>query len=248
MFIFDAGYWVIIIVSLVLSGITSIMVKVAFSKGKKVQLMSGISGAEAAKRIIDLTGLTGVTIKRTRGFLSDYYNPLTKTLALSPDVYDGRNASAVGVAAHEAGHAIQHARGYFPLWIRSAMVPVAGFGSSLGIWLILIGMGLQYMLGSVPADGMLLNTTSVGGWVAWIGIIGFGIAVVFSVVTVPVEFNASRRAKEMLAETGVIQTEEETSAVSSVLRAAGLTYVAAAVTAVLQLAYWLFRLGVGSRD
>lgn len=241
---FDPVYMMVILAGLVLSGLTSAAVRIAFNRGKHVELLSGITGAEAAERIIRSTGLEGVTITRSHGILSDHYNPMTRTLALSAAVYEGRNAAAAGVAAHEAGHAIQHARGYFPLWFRSALVPVARIGSSLGIWLIIGGMILQGLfVRSGNASGAALEPGSTAWMVAMSGIVLFGAAVLFSIVTVPVEFNASRRAKALLTETGIVQTDEERAAVSSVLTAAGLTYVAAAITAVLQLLYWLYRLG-----
>ena len=183
-------------------------------------------------------GITDVKVLVHQGFLSDHYNPLNKTLNLSKDVYYGRNASAAGVAAHEVGHAIQHAQGYFPMWLRSAIVPIANIGSNLGPWLVIIGIML-----------MGLGKT-IGYSVAIIGVLLFAATTIFTLVTVPVEFDASSRAKKALARMDVVAQGREYNTVSGVLFAAGLTYVAAAISSILQLLYWAYRAGLigGRRD
>ncbi|HUU43588.1 MAG TPA: zinc metallopeptidase, partial [Planctomycetota bacterium] len=165
-------------------------------------------------------------------WLSDHYDPRSKTLRLSPEVHGGRSVASVGVAAHEAGHALQHAHGYAPMSLRSAFVPVATFGSWLAFPLIFIGF--------------LFASLELMKW----GIILFGAIVVFQLITLPVEFNASKRAKAALANSGIVVTEEEAHGVSAVLSAAALTYVAAAVAALAQLLYFLLRSGLlgGRRD
>jgi Zn-dependent membrane protease YugP len=141
--IFDPLYMAILVIGLVLSGITSFMVSSRFKAGQKVRIQSGLTGAEVAKAILADAGVTDVTIHEARGFLADHYNPLNKTLHLSKDVYHGTNASAAGVAAHEVGHALQHAENYFPMWLRSFIVPAANIGSNLGPWLVIIGIVLM---------------------------------------------------------------------------------------------------------
>lgn len=245
----DLIYYVILGIGLVLSTITSAMVKSAYNKGDKVKLTSGLTGAEVAMKVIASAGLDGVKVEETNGFLTDHYNPVTKKLVLSTSVYHGKSAAAAGVAAHEAGHAIQHARKYAPLWLRSALVPVANLGSRLGILLIILGLSLS--VGYNAASSQSMGTASSGGGIAHLiamaGVALFGGAVLFTLVTVPVEFDASRRAKRLLGELGVVQTQNEAKTVASVLLAAGLTYVAAAVSSLLQLLYWLFKLGLIGR-
>ena len=164
-------------------------------------------------------------------------SPLNKTLNLSPEVYSGRNASAAGVAAHEVGHAIQHAEGYFPLWLRSAIVPAANIGSNLGPWLVIIGIMLMGM------------GKALGHSLAVVGVVLFALATLFTLVTVPVEFDASARAKKALARMEVVAAGREYNTVSGVLFAAGLTYVAAAISSILQLLYWAYRAGLlGGRN
>lgn len=229
---FDPLYMSILVVTLALSGIVSWMVKSRFSAGQKVNISSGLTGADVAKAILMDAGITDVTIHVHQGFLSDHYNPLNKTLNLSKDVYYGRNASAAGVAAHEVGHAIQHAEGYFPLWLRSFIVPAANIGSNLGPWLVIIGIVL---MGAGRALGYSL---------AIVGVLLFGVATLFTLVTVPVEFDASARAKKALARMDIVAQGREYNTVSGVLFAAGLTYVAAAIGSIMQLLYWAYRAGL----
>lgn len=240
MFGFDPVYIAIFVFTIAVSGITSMLVKSRFKAGEEVPLASGMAGHQVAALMLRDAGVTDVQIVEHQGFLSDHYNPTTKTLALSPSVYHGRNASAAGVAAHEAGHALQHAENYFPMWIRSTLVPAAQFGDMLGPFIIMGGLALQIFMNS-----------PFGHTLALIGVALIAAATAFSVVTVPVEFDASSRAKQQLAHARITQPGKEQDAVSSVLTAAGLTYVAAAVAAVLNLLYYAWRAGLiggGNRD
>jgi Zn-dependent membrane protease YugP len=235
---FDPLYMSILLVTLVLSGAVSLLVKSRFAAGQKVRITSGLTGADVAKAILMDAGITDVKVLVHQGFLSDHYNPLNKTLNLSKEVYYGQNASAAGVAAHEGGHAIQHAQGYFPLWLRSFIVPAANIGSNLGPWLVILGIILM-------SAGRALGYS-----LAVVGVLLFALATFFTLVTVPVEFDASSRAKKALARMEIVAQGREYNAVSGVLLAAGLTYVAAAISSILQLLYWAYRAGLigGRRD
>lgn len=235
---FDPLYMGILLITLVLSGGVSWMVKVRFAAGQKVGISSGLTGAEIAKAILMDAGITDVQVLEHHGFLSDHYNPMNKTLNLSREVYYGRSASAAGVAAHEVGHAIQHAQGYFPMWLRSAIVPVANIGSNFGPLIVIIGIMLMGMGKAFGQD------------VAIVGVLLFAATTLFTLVTVPVEFDASSRAKKILARLDIVAQGREYNTVSGVLLAAGLTYVAAAVGSILQLLYWAYRAGLfgGRRD
>lgn len=230
--IFDPIYMGILLFTLAISGIVSAMVKSRFNAGQKVRIQSGLTGAEVASAILADAGIFDVRIQETRGFLSDYYNPMDKTLNLSSEVFHGRSASSAGVAAHEVGHAIQHAQNYFPMWLRSAIVPAANIGSNLGPWLVILGI--------IISTGKPIIGTNI----ATIGVLLFGIATLFSLVTVPVEFDASSRAKKCLARLNILAPGRERDVVAGVLFAAGLTYVAAAVSSILQLLYWALRAGL----
>ena len=236
--LFDPLYMSILLVTLVLSGAVSMLVKSRFAAGQKVRITSGLTGADVAKAILMDAGITDVKVLVHQGFLSDHYNPLNKTLNLSKEVYYGQNASAAGVAAHEVGHAIQHAQGYFPLWLRSFIVPAANIGSNLGPWLVILGIILM-------SAGRALGYS-----LAIVGVMLFAIATFFTLVTVPVEFDASSRAKKALARMDIVAQGREYNTVSGVLFAAGLTYVAAAISSILQLLYWAYRAGLigGRRD
>lgn len=236
---FDPLYMGILIASLALSGFVSMLVKTKFSAGQKVRIYSGLCGADVARAILADAGISDVTVRETHGFLSDHYNPLDKTLNLSREVYHGTNASAAGVAAHEVGHAIQHAQGYAPMWLRSFLVPVANLGSNLGPWIVILGI---IVMGAYSA--------TLGHNIAVVGVVLFACATLFTLVTVPVEFDASSRAKKILSRLSIVQPGREYNAVSGVLFAAGLTYVAAAITAILQLLYWAYKAGLigGRRD
>ena len=200
----------------------------AFKKYSQVRTARGVTGAEVARTLLDAQGLYDVQIEQSKGLLSDHYDPRKKVLRLSPEVYGTPSVAAAGVAAHEMGHAMQHARGYFPLQIRSAFLPLAQFGSSLAPWLFIIGLLLQFTA------------------LAWIGLVLFGAAVIFTLITLPVEFDASKRAKKLLVSNGVL-IGDEIKGVDKVLDAAALTYVAAAVAAVGQFLYYLLLLTGGRR-
>ncbi|HEY7862761.1 MAG TPA: zinc metallopeptidase [Thermoanaerobaculia bacterium] len=196
-------------------------VRSTFARYARVGVRSGLTGAEAAAAVLRAAGVPGVAIEPHRGVLTDHYDPRAKALRLSPEVFAGRSVSAVAVAAHEAGHAIQDAQAYAPLRLRSGIVPLAQLGNRL--WMVLFFLGL------------VANMTGM----IYAGIALFAAMVLFQLVTLPTEFDASRRAKAVLASSGIVATEEEARGVSKVLDAAALTYVAAAVTAVVQLLYLL---------
>ena len=199
-----------------------------FNKYSKVRTARNVTGAEVARQLLDAQGLYDVAIEETQGTLSDHYDPRGKVLRLSPAVYRTPSIAAAGVAAHEMGHALQDAGGYFPLHIRSTLVPAAQFGSSLAPWLFI--------------GGLLLNFTTL----AWVGVIMFAAAVLFTLITLPVEFDASKRAKQLLVSNGVL-IGDEIKGVDKVLDAAALTYVAAAVSAIGTLLYYVLLLTGGGR-
>ena len=195
-------------------------VKGSFKKYSKVGISSGMTGAEAAYQMLQANGLRNVGIERAQGFLSDHYDPRKKVLRLSPDVHDGRSVAAVGVACHEAGHALQDAANYLPLQIRSLAVPAASFGNWLAMPLIMLGLFFQ-MTG-----------------LSMLGLIAFAAIVAFQIITLPVEFDASSRAKKALLQMGIVAPGQEAAGVSKTLNAAALTYVAATVAAISQLLYY----------
>lgn len=228
-------YFLVGIPGLLLSLYAQYKVKSTFKKYAKVQSGRGITGADAARRILDANGLNHVRVESVNGFLSDHYDPRSKTLRLSPDVYGAPSLSAVGVAAHEAGHALQDQQNYAPLTLRSAMVPSVQIGSWLGPIIFMAGF---FMSGAIGQLGMTI---------AWLGVILFGCTALFALVTLPVEFDASKRAKALLVTEGILTTEE-IGGVDKVLDAAALTYVAAALQAIMTLAYYVFVLTGMSRD
>jgi Zn-dependent membrane protease YugP len=225
--ILDPLYFLIIAPAVLLGLWAQFRIKSTYSVAQ--QTPASLSGAAAARHILDSAGLQNVDIEQVPGHLSDHYDPQRKILALSPDVYQTRSMAAVGIAAHEAGHAIQDAERYAPLVVRNAAVPVAGFGSNFGLLLLLIGM----IMGQ---PSLLL-----------LGIIHFAGVVVFQLVNLPVEFDASNRAKALLVSHGIVH-QEEMHYVNKVLNAAALTYVAATLQAVLTLVYYLIRYSAMSRD
>lgn len=198
-------------------------VKSNFAKFDQVGVRSGMTGAEAAAAVCRAGGARDVSIEPTRGMLTDHYDPRSKSLRLSEQVYGGRSISAIAVAAHEAGHAIQHAENYGPLGFRSKMVPVASIGGHAWYFVFLIGVFLQYAGSHVAREVMIA------------GVVLFALIVFFQLLTLPVEIDASRRAKAVLASTGIVSSEEERHGVDKVLDAAALTYVAAAAASILQL-------------
>ncbi len=231
MFFFDPLYMVVIGVGLGLSLWAQFKVKGAFAKYSKIPSRSGMTGADVARAILAENHITDVSIASIRGNMTDHYDPRTKTLRLSESVYGSRSLAAFGVAAHEVGHAIQHARNYGPLKFRSAWVPVANLGSGLSIFVLIAAA----LLGGAA--------TFWGANLALVGVALFGTSTIFTLITLPVEFDASRRALLSL-ERGGYMAEDEIRGARKVLSAAAMTYVAAFVTSLLTLLYWAYRLGL----
>ncbi len=218
-----------------ISGGASWLVKRTFKKYSNVASRNGYTGAQAAQKLLDQAGINDVQVVRVNGYLSDHYNPTTKKLALSEPVFDSTSIAALGVATHEAGHAIQHATSYGPLAWRSKIVPLAHYGSRIGNYVM---MGGLFLLAASPV---------LGQWVVIAGAIMFGMMLLFQLVTLPVEYNASARAKKLVVEAGIV-SEDERVGIDKTLGAAALTYVAAAVGTFLTLIYFLYRAGlIGGR-
>ena len=211
--------YILVVIGAVICMIASARVKGTFNKYSQLRSMSGMNGAQVAQRVLQAAGIYDVQVRHVSGSLTDHYDPRTKTVNLSDPVYNATSVAALGVAAHECGHAIQHAKSYAPLSIRSALVPIANFGSMLAWPVILIGL--------------LFNTRS-SGLIIDIGILLFSAAVLFQLVTLPVEFDASRRALVMLRTQGIL-ADDELKYTRRVLKSAALTYVASAAAAILQL-------------
>ena len=229
MFFFDPRYMMYMLPAMLLMMLVQAYVSSAYRKWSRVPARSRLSGAQAAQRLISAGGLD-VTIQGIGGNLTDHYDPRTKVLKLSQGVYEGQSVASLAIAAHELGHAMQDQEGYFPLRIRSALVPAVNIGSYLG-WILII-------------LGLLLRLTDL----AWLGVLVFSAGAVFALATIPVELNASARAKRLLVDTGLIVGEDEARGVNNVLNAAALTYIAALVTAVMQLLYYVsLVLGMGNR-
>ncbi len=221
---FDPTYFLVII-GAIFSIWASSRVSSTFNKYSRVRGRSGMTGAQAAERILHRAGIYDVRIQHVSGNLTDHYDPTAKVLRLSDSVYDSCSVAAVGVAAHECGHAVQHHEGYAPLKLRSMLVPVANIGSRLGLPLVILGLALGFEF-QLPGGGYF-SLAQIGIWV-------FLFAVVFQVVTLPVEFNASGRALSMMRQEGIMG-EDELGDCKKVLGAAALTYVAAAAASILQL-------------
>jgi Zn-dependent membrane protease YugP len=227
MFYFDPLYFLLALPPLLLGLWAQMRVKSAFAEYSKVRTGTGIVGAQAARQILDSNGLQMVTIERVGGNLSDHYDPGHKVLRLSESVYGAPTIAAVGVAAHEAGHALQDKQHYGPLRLRSAIVPAVNFGSWLGPIIFMVGF-------------LMANT--FGDTLAIVGLVLFGLTAIFALVTLPVEFDASKRAKQQLASAGLL-TPQEIQGVDKVLDAAALTYVAAAVQAIMTVLYYVMLMG-----
>lgn len=225
MIFFDPVYLLIVGPTILLALWAQLRVKRAYRRWVSIPNRAGMTGAQAARAMLNQQGLD-LRIETSRGQLSDHYDPRDRTLRLSPDVYSGRSVAALGIACHEAGHALQHAERYPLLQLRSSVVPFANIGSWLAWPLIILGA----ILGSLK--------------LAMVGVVAFSALVLFQLVTLPVEFDASRRAKEQLAVMGIVHTDGEARGVASVLNAAALTYVAATATALAQLFYFMLRLGL----
>ena len=227
--LFDPLYMAILAVTGIMGFWASWRVKQTFKKWAQVPSHSQRTGAEVAREILERSGIHDVKVERVGGMLSDHYDPRNKTLRLSPDVYDGVSVAAAGVAAHEVGHALQHAKQYWPLQVRSYMAPLAALGSNLSMVIFALGA-------IIGAFGLVK-----------LGIVLFSVMVVFTLITLPVEFDASNRAKRLLPQMG-LTSGADGQGVSAVLNAAAWTYVAAAVAAVAQLVYLIIRSGVLGRS
>ncbi|MDH3675106.1 MAG: zinc metallopeptidase [Anaerolineae bacterium] len=230
------GFWLFILPAIILGFIAQAAVRSKFNKYSQVRTYRGLTGAEVARQILDTNGLYDVSVEETQGFLSDHYDPRSRTLRLSPDVARAPSVAAVGVAAHEAGHALQHATGYTPLQLRSFMVPAVQLGTWLGPFVIISGIFLE----------IFFRLSGLGLAIAWFGVALYALVALFSLVTLPVELDASSRAKKMLYQYNIVD-KQELSGVNSVLSAAAWTYVVAAIAALLQLARWILIL-LGRRD
>lgn len=228
MFAFDFTYLLFIAPALLLSLWASFRVQSAFKKYSRVRAASGLTGAQAAERMLAMAGLRDVQVVRHQGMLTDHYNPMNKTLALSEATYDSPSVAAIGIACHEAGHALQHAQGYQALKLRSALVPTANIGSTLGY--LVMAAGLMFASAKVIIAGAVL----------------FSAVLAFQLVTLPVEFDASNRAKALSIQYGLILPQER-EGMDRVLNAAALTYVAAAVSTLMTLLYFLLRAGLLGR-
>lgn len=234
MFFFDFQYLLFLAPAMLLALWAQMRVRSTYAAAS--QRPASLTGAAAARHMLDSAGLQEVAIEPIRGQLTDHYDPSSRVLRLSEGVYGQRNLAAVGIAAHEAGHALQHAKNYAPLTIRNLAVPAASFGSGVGMWTI-IGGALLTSQGATQLGPMLTN----------FGILAFAAVVFFQLVNLPVEFDASNRAKAQLVEYGIVP-ESEMGPVRSVLNAAGWTYVAATLQAVMTLLYLLMRFGGSSND
>jgi uncharacterized protein len=229
--LFDPMYFLFIAPALLLSLWASFRTKSTFNKYSRVRTLRGLTGAQAARTMLEGAGIHDVQIVPTQGVLTDHYNPLNKTLALSEPVYASNSVAAVGVACHEAGHAIQHAEAYKPLWLRSALVPTANIGSSIG-YMVMLG-------------GLIFSSANM----VLVGAVLFSMVLLFQIVTLPVELDASARAKRLAFANGIV-LDQERQGVSRVLNAAAMTYIAAAVSTLMTLLYFLLRSGLlgGRRD
>ena len=225
MLFFDPLYFLVLAPGILLAMWAQFRVQSAFARAKQIPAQSGYTGAQAAAALLRTAGVDGVEIQPVEGFLSDHYVPGQRVLRLSPEVYSGRSLAALGVAAHECGHAMQEFTRYPALALRNGLVPLAGIGSNLS-WIIIVAGLLLHMAGLI-----------------YVGIAAFALTVVFQLVNLPVEFDASRRARLALVDSGLVTPEEDVT-VGKVLNAAALTYVAATITAVLTLLYFLIRAGL----
>lgn len=227
----DPTYFVFILPGLLLSLWATWRTRAAFNKYSRVPTLRGLTGAQAAQTMLRAAGILDVAVVQTGGMLTDHYNPASKQLALSQGVYSSTSIAAVGIACHEAGHAVQHATAYRPLWLRTALVPTANIGSSLGYIVMFLGL-LMHQSGLIVFGAML-----------------FSAVLLFQVVTLPVEFDASARAKRLAVENGIVLPQERVG-MDRVLNAAALTYVAAVVSTLMTLLYYLMRAGLlgGRRD
>jgi len=225
---FDPTYLLFILPALALSLWASWRTKATFNKFSQVRTMRGLTGAQAAQEMLRGAGISDVRVVPTSGFLSDHYNPANKTLALSEATYASNSVAAVGVACHEAGHAIQHAQAYKPMWLRSILVPTASFGSSASYFVVI--------------GGMLFHSANL----VYLGALLFSAVLLFQLVTLPVEFDATARAKRLALDTGIVTVQERVG-MDKVLNAAAMTYVAAVASSLMTLLYYLLRASSMSR-
>jgi uncharacterized protein len=226
---FDPLYLMMLAPAMLFAFYASWKTKSRFNEYSRVGSASGVTGAQAAAMLLNNHGIYDVKVEPTQGFLSDHYDPSSKTLRLSPDVYQSHSLAAIGVACHEAGHAMQHAHGYGPLSLRTALVPAVSLGSNLS-WIVI-------------TVGLLMAASPLGKTILLVGIGLFSLAVLFSLVTLPVEYDASARAKREMVAAGIVSRAEQEDA-GRVLDAAFLTYVAAAVSSIMTLLYYLLRAGL----
>lgn len=226
---FDPMFLLFMIPGLIISLWATFITKSTFAKYSRVMSSSGMTGAQAANRLLSTAGIYDVRIEPVQGFLADHYDPRDRVLRLSPDVYQSQSLSAIGVACHEAGHAIQHATKYSALMVRNGLVPLTSLSSNLSYWVIFAG----FIFNSQP---LIL-----------VGALIFAAAVVFAIITLPVEWDASARAKQLMVSSGIV-TQREAYDAGKVLNAAFMTYLAAALTALLTLIYYLLRAGVFGGD
>lgn len=230
---FDPLYFIILAPAMLLGLWAQFRVKATYANASQMAATSRVTGAEAAQMILDSHNIKGVGIEMAHGGeLSDHYDPKAKMLRLSEPVYHGHSVAALGIAAHEAGHAIQDHVHYAPLKLRNGIVPLASIGSNLSFFMILIG------------GGMAASRIALGEWMVWGGILLFGVFVLFQLINLPVEFDASRRAKDLMQSSGLVAAGDEARAMNKVLNAAALTYVAATLSAILTLVYFILRSGV----
>ncbi len=221
-FFYDYYYLILVVPALIISAIAQFRVKSTYRKMAAVDSIRGLTGAEAALKVLGYYGINNVKLEQTTGRLSDHYDPRSNVIRLSPEVFSGRSIAAVGIACHEAGHAAQHAQAYLPIKVRNLILPVANIGSTFGFYLAIFGYFLGY--------GILID----------IGIILFSAVTVFQLVTLPIEFNASRRAIKVIGETGML-TDVEAPMAKKVLSAAAMTYVAALLTSIMSLLRLILR-------
>ncbi len=210
---------------LALTLLVQFFLKATYAKYSKIGTQRGLTGAEAAQQILDQAGVHGVKVEMVQGFLSDHYDPRHHVLRLSPNNYNGQSIAAIGVAAHEAGHALQHAQAYAPLKLRNMAVPAASIGSSMGYVVLIIGMAMHSFNLAIVGLGLLC------------------LVLLFELINLPVEFDASRRALQILPQSGILTLEENRGA-QKVLAAAALTYVAAMIATLWTILYWAMRLGL----
>lgn len=229
MFYFSPQYLLYMVPAILAMLAAQLYVKATYRKWGKVLTSTGATGLDTVRRILSVSGMESISVQQVPGQLTDHYDPRKKELGLSTAVYQGNTVASVAIAAHELGHAQQHQEGYFPLQLRTMLVPAVNIGSTLGWILIMIGLVFN-MLG-----------------IAWLGVFAFSGGAIFALATLPVELNASARAKRLLQSSGVILTTQEQRGVNQVLNAAALTYVASLFTAVMQLLYWISIVSGGRR-